>query len=165
MPNFNLSEVQATQLASFITVIELPPREARLFDTRLPVLKREVTFEEVSKRVFRKVCWHCHASPSYARGDGGPGNTGGFGFRAHKLDLSSYQGVMSGAAGEDGARHSIFRKNDSGLPLIVAHLEARRREALFGESSEMRGMPLGFPPLSREEIQLVESWIAQGRPR
>jgi hypothetical protein len=26
------------------------------------------------------------------------------------------------------------------------------------------GMPLGLPALSPEEIQLVDSWIAQGRP-
>jgi hypothetical protein len=29
----------------------------------------------------------------------------------------------------------------------------------------VRGMPLGLPPLEPEQIQLVESWIAQGRPR
>jgi hypothetical protein len=28
----------------------------------------------------------------------------------------------------------------------------------------MRGMPLGYPSLTPEEIQLVESWVAQGRP-
>jgi hypothetical protein len=26
-------------------------------------------------------------------------------------------------------------------------------------------MPLGLPPLPLEDIQLVESWIAQGRPQ
>ena len=26
-------------------------------------------------------------------------------------------------------------------------------------------VPLGYPALSPEEIQLVESWVAQGRPR
>jgi hypothetical protein len=29
----------------------------------------------------------------------------------------------------------------------------------------VRGMPLGLPALTPEQVQLVESWIAQGRPR
>jgi hypothetical protein len=29
----------------------------------------------------------------------------------------------------------------------------------------VRGMPLGLPAVGPEEIQLVESWIAQGRPQ
>ena len=28
----------------------------------------------------------------------------------------------------------------------------------------LRGMPLGLPSVTPEELQLVESWIAQGRP-
>ena len=46
----------------------------------LPLRARPVAFEEVSERVLRKVCWHSHAQPDYARGDGGPGNSGGFGW-------------------------------------------------------------------------------------
>jgi hypothetical protein len=33
------------------------------------------------------------------------------------------------------------------------------------EPGRVRGMPLGLPPLSSEDIQLVETWIAQGHPR
>ena len=35
---------------------------------------------------------------------------------------------------------------------------------LYGEVPGVRGMPLGLPALSLEEIQLVESWVAQDRP-
>jgi hypothetical protein len=34
-----------------------------------------------------------------------------------------------------------------------------------GNDGAVRGMPLGYDPLPLEEIQLVESWVAQGRPR
>lgn len=40
-----------------------------------------------------------------------------------------------------------------------------RHDEVGGENGPVRGMPLGYDPLSLEEIQLVESWIAQGRPR
>ena len=30
---------------------------------------------------------------------------------------------------------------------------------------DIRGMPLGLPALSPAQIQLVETWIAQGRPQ
>jgi hypothetical protein len=42
---------------------------------------------------------------------------------------------------------------------------ARRLEVRGEIDAEHLGMPLGFPPMSAEHIQLVESWIAQGRPR
>ena len=33
-----------------------------------------------------------------------------------------------------------------------------------GHFPDRPGMPLGLPPLSAEQIQLVETWIAQGTP-
>jgi hypothetical protein len=131
---------------------------------RLPVLERAVTYAEVEKRVFRDVCWHCHAVPDFARGDGGPGNSGGFGFAPRGLDLSSYAGVASGSLDDRGTRRSVFG-TVNGMPRIVAHLMARHVEDAGGSVDGVRGMPLGLPPLPLEEIQLVESWIAQGRPR
>jgi hypothetical protein len=41
---------------------------------------------------------------------------------------------------------------------------AREKEEA-GEQPSMRGMPLGLPALPPEDIQLVDTWIAQGRPR
>jgi len=46
----------------------------------------------------------------------------------------------------------------------VAALLARQKEEA-GETPNVRGMPLQLPALSSEELQLVESWIAQGRKR
>ncbi len=48
---------------------------------------------------------------------------------------------------------------------LVRALVARHDEENGGETSDVRGMPLGYDPLSREDIQLVETWAAQGRPR
>src|SRR5262249_33648918 len=58
---------------------------------RLPILTRAVAYDEVSKRVFRRTCWHCHSEPDYAIGDGGPGNSGGFGFAPRGLNLAAYE--------------------------------------------------------------------------
>jgi hypothetical protein len=34
-----------------------------------------------------------------------------------------------------------------------------------GTVAAIRGMPLGRPPIPLEDIQLVETWIAEGRPQ
>ena len=52
-------------------------------------LTRKVTFKEVDEKVFHRTCWHCHSEPDYAIGDGGPGNSGGFGFKPRGLNLSA----------------------------------------------------------------------------
>lgn len=44
-------------------------------------------------------------------------------------------------------------------------LLARYDEENGAETGAVRGMPLGYDPLSLEEIQLVETWVAQGRPK
>jgi hypothetical protein len=165
MPDFGLSEADAGALAALILLAPLaaPPEHDR--PAQLPLLSRRVGWDEVSRRVFRKVCWHCHASPDYALGDGGPGNTGGFGFAARGLDLSSYAGAASGAFGEDGQRRSIFAPLADGTPRLLAHLLARQQEEAGVARPEVLGMPLGLPALPPADIQLVASWIAQGRPR
>ncbi|MEM9490091.1 MAG: cytochrome C oxidase Cbb3 [Myxococcota bacterium] len=169
MPKLALSGDQAGDLAAFIMLAPVaPPPEPRPFK-RLPVLKRDVGYDEVAERVLRKICWHCHSSPDYARGDGGPGNTGGFGFPGRGLDLSEYSTVTKGSLGDDGRRRSVFGELDSGplagTPRLLAHLLARHIEQSGGQVPGIRGMPLGLPALPAEDIQLIESWIAQGRPR
>jgi len=160
MPNLNISKIEAEALAAFVLgaplaiLPEVPP------EPRLPVLERPVRWTEVEAKVFRKVCWHCHSDPDLARGDGGPGNTGGFGFRGAGLDLSSYRGIV---AGSTRLGHKVLRAPPGELAPIVAVLLARQKE-VRGEASTVRGMPLGLPPLTPQEIQLVESWVAQGRP-
>jgi cytochrome c5 len=164
MPSLHLGPQDARDLAAFVSFGELQPLPASPSVVRLSVLTRKVGFDEVNERVFAVTCRHCHTNPDTANGDGGPGNTGGFGFKARKIDFSSYEGIQSGGIDASGQRVSLFTKTSEGLPLLVAALIARVREDQRVVSDEVRGMPLGLPALSPEQIQLVESWVQQGRP-
>lgn len=164
MPSVPLSQGEARDLVAFITRAPLAPQTPKPEPPRLPLLDREITFDEVNQRVFRKVCWHCHAQPDYAMGDGGPGKSGGFGFPPRELDLSSYEAIAAGYINPDGHMASIFARTN-GMTVVVATLLARQGEERGEPDSMLRGMPLGLPSLPPEDIQLVESWIAQGRRR
>jgi mono/diheme cytochrome c family protein len=164
MPNLGLSANDARDLAAFLSFGELAPPAVHVPSSRLPVLERRVGFEEVNQLVFAVTCRHCHTNPDLADGDGGPGNTGGFGFKPRKIDFSTYQGIQSGGVDARGERVSLFAPTRAGMPRLVAALVARQHEMDGKESDEVRGMPLGLPPLSAQQIQLVESWVAQGRP-
>jgi cytochrome c2 len=164
MPSLGLSHDEADALAAFVSyspLVEDAESQAR----RLPPLDRRVTYDEVNEKVFAVTCRHCHTNPDQSDGDGGPGHSGGFGFEPRHIDFSSYQGIQSGGLGRDGKRTSLFAKTASGEPLLVAALLARGGEMHGEMSDQVRGMPLGLPPLSPEQIQLVESWVVQGRPR
>jgi len=162
MPDFRLSPDEAAALAAFVwnSARSVP---VRAMPARLPPLARRVAFAEVYERVFRRSCRHCHSLPELNFGDGGPGNSGGFGFAARRLDLSSAIGVASGVLDRDGIRRSVFAPAADGTPRLIAVLRARQAEEA-GAQPTLRGMPLGLPALSAEEVQLVETWIAQGRP-
>jgi mono/diheme cytochrome c family protein len=164
MPNLALGPEDARALAAFVSFAELAPAPAKPAPARLSLLARKVGFDEVNERVFAVTCRHCHTNPDIADGDGGPGNTGGFGFKPRKIDFSSYQGIQSGGIDAAGQRVSLFEKLSDGTPRLVAALLARAREDAGVVSDEVRGMPLGLPPLTPEQIQLVESWVDQGRP-
>lgn len=165
MPALGVSESDARSLASFIMSEPLADAPRSPPPERLPVLERRVSWSEVEHAVFRNTCWHCHAESDYARGDGGPGNTGGFGFAGRGLDLSSYSSIAAGSLDDHGEPRSVFAALPDGTPRIVAHLLARHVEVAGGSVPGIRGMPLGLPPVPVETIQLVDSWIAQGRPR
>lgn len=165
MPALGVTRAQAEALAAFVAATPLQPLAPRPIVNRPPHLARVVTWDEVERRVFRNMCWHCHAVPDFARADGGPGNSGGFGFAPRGLDLSSYTGAASGSLDDRGERRSIFAPLADGTPRVVAHLLARHAEEAGHPVEGVRGMPLGLPPLSIEDIQLVDTWIAQGRRR
>jgi len=165
MPELPLTPVEVRDLAAYVRTATLAPIEALPALPRLPLLGRPVTYDEVSGRVFKRTCWHCHGEPDYAVGDGGPGNTGGFGFKPRGLNLVDYSSVASGFVDDQGERHSAFEPLADGTPRMVAALLARRSEEADRPRADVRGMPLGYPALSPEEIQLVETWVAQGRPR
>ena len=166
MPKIALSPEEVKDLVAYLTQVELaPPPKAPPFK-RLPPLDRKVTFKEVDEKVFHRTCWHCHSEPDYAIGDGGPGNSGGFGFKPRGLNLSDYNGITAGDIDDKGERQSIFQKDDKGVSRLVAALVARHDEEEQNvETGKVRGMPLGYDPLSPEDIQLVETWVSQGRPR
>ncbi|HSO33276.1 MAG TPA: cytochrome C oxidase Cbb3 [Labilithrix sp.] len=165
MPKIELSDADVKNVAGYLFGAELaePARPARR--ERLPLLARKVLFKEVDEKVFHRTCWHCHSEPDYAIGDGGPGNSGGFGFKPRGLNLSAYEGIAAGVLDDKNERQSVFAKDKEGVPRLVRALLARSEEERGAPTGEVRGMPLGYDPLSPEEIQLVDTWVAQGRPR
>lgn len=166
MPNLNLTQHEIERLIEELHAINMStPRSMPL--SEISPTTRRVTFREVSKRVFKKMCWHCHSDPKGNNGDGGPGNTGGFGYRGAGLDLGTYQGVVRGSIDKSNTRRSILESAPDELgkdkpPLIIQHLLARRNEAAGYPPTEILGMPLGLPPLPDEDIALVWGWIEQG---
>lgn len=165
MPSHNLRQSEAKDLAAYIVETKLEAPKPKPTPKRLAVLDRKVTFEEVNEKVFKVTCRHCHADPDALMGDGGPGNTGGFGFKPRKLDFSTYRGVLAGYVDDQGERQSVFAKTKDGTPRLVASLLARQLEVSGKKHDEVRGMPLGLPAPTPEQVQLVESWIEQGRPK
>jgi mono/diheme cytochrome c family protein len=166
MPKIALTPAEVRDLAGYVMTAELSAPQPKPKLARLPVLARKVTFKEVDEKVFHRTCWHCHSEPDYNIGEGGPGNTGGFGFKPRRLNLTDYNGVAAGFVDDAGERQSVFAKDDQGVPRLVRALVARHDEEEQNiPTGEVRGMPLGYDALSLEDIQLVETWIAQGRPR
>jgi hypothetical protein len=166
MPTTPLSATEVRDLAAYIAEAELAPVAPKPKFERLPALTRKVTFKEVDEKVFHRSCWHCHSEPDYAIGDGGPGNSGGLGFKPRGLNLSDYAGIAAGYTDDSGERQSIFARDAQNVPRVVRALLARHDEEEQGvETGPVRGMPLGYDPLSAEDVQLVESWVVQGRPR
>jgi mono/diheme cytochrome c family protein len=164
MPKFEVTPEQARDIAAYVmkTPLALP---SRTVPARLPVLDRKVTYTEVEKSVLGVLCVHCHSEPKTSIGDGGPGNGGGFGFTPKRFDVGTYRGISAGYVDAHGERQSVFAAGPDGVPHLVAALMARYAEEAGKPSPNVRGMPLGLPPLPLQDIQLVESWIAQGRPQ
>jgi cytochrome c2 len=165
MPTLGLTEEEARDAAAYILSTPLsPPPPAEPLFARLPLLERRVSFEEVATSVFRKSCTHCHADPS-PTADPGPGSAGGFGFAPRGVRLLSFRGTQLGYIAE-GARRSLFVREPAlerwGGSRLVAALVARHEETSGRPIPVVRGMPMGLPGLSAEEIQLVETWVAQG---
>ncbi|HWB76339.1 MAG TPA: cytochrome c [Nannocystaceae bacterium] len=165
MPKIPMSEQEIADVAAWVMTAEITAPEPIAMPERLPVLTRTVTYEEVDARIFHAVCRHCHSDPEQVIGDGGPGYAGGFGFPKRGLDLNSYEGLMSGSLDDAAQRRSLFAALPDGTPRIVAHLWARHAEVAGKPVDGVRGMPLALPPLPAEDIQLLETWIAQGRKR
>lgn len=165
MPQTAMTDEEAKNIVAYLLKSQLVPVSPTAIPSTPKALDREVKFEEVDEKIFAKICRHCHGNPDEAIGDGGPGNTGGFGFKPRGLELTSFKRVMAGYTDDAGERHSVFAKTKDGTPRIVASLMARHAERLGVASGEVRGMPLGLPPLPLDDIQLLVTWIEQGRKR
>ncbi len=175
MPSLGLSAPEAELLADFLLFGELgaAPEQEKPVEVTPP---KSVRYEDVEARVFKRTCWHCHSNPDFADGDGGPGNTGGFGFKGGGLSFATYEEVMNGSVGPDGRYRSIFRLGITGKPVLLEVLERRVHEnrrdfvrpleapELVAPSATL-GMPLGLPAVEPDELALVEAWIAAGKPR
>ena len=80
------------------------------------------------------------------------------------VSFSSHASILAGYVDAHGERRSLFEPLADGTPRLVAALLARHDELNQAPRSDVRGMPLALPPLSAGDIQLVESWVAQGKP-
>jgi mono/diheme cytochrome c family protein len=165
MPKTPMSAEQARDIAAY--VLRTPLEAAPPFPLPVvpPVLSRRVGYEEVAKEVLDVTCRHCHGNADVALGDGGPGNTGGFGFAPRGVSFTTYEQVQGGYLDDKGERHSLFEKTKDGTPRLIAALWARHKEIAGQPDPEVRGMPLGLPPLPPEQIQLIATWVSEGRPK
>ena len=159
MPELGLTYQDARDLAAFMMEEPLAKRPRVERAKRLPVLDEPVTYHDVNERLFAKICVHCHEDES------GPGSTGGFGFGPKGLSFSSYESIFAGYVDDIGRRTSVFAPTEDGTPLLVKVLLVRRDEEAGFVQDQHRGMPMSLPSVTPEVLQLVESWIAQGRPR
>ncbi len=88
---------------------------------------------------------------------GARGNAGGFGWTATGIELETLDGVRAAA---DHIPAALQRRRQEAHRDQVApgHLPARV------DRPERPGMPLGLPPLSDADHQLVLGWIELGMP-
>lgn len=182
MPKLKLGDEDLALVVDFVMFGEAGAASASTppapppYDPKAPV----PTYAEVERKVFKQVCWHCHSDPDFNDGDGGPGNSGGFGFPGIGLSFADWVSVMNGSVDAKGKPRSILRKGRSGEAVLLERLRLRyaeneRDHVLPGQddlkdrrvttrSDLPRGMPLGLPALTPEQFSLVERWVKGGAP-
>lgn len=158
MPAFQLTPTEVEDLVTFLSA---PPAPRAVVPPRKALkLEREVHYPEVAQKLSRHLCFHCHSDMNRP-GDQGPGNSGGMGYAGVSLDLSTREGLLRGVK-RDGKFRGLPDRLEDGTPRLVASLLARHAELGGGADPEVLGMPLGFPPIADEEIDLINTWIEQG---
>lgn len=177
MPPIPMKRDDAEAIADFLLGFSAPTRKAPTPPVDVPLLEREVLYDEVFDEILGKICVHCHMNPARNNGEGGPGNTGGFGYAGVSLDLETYDGLERGML-RDGEWVSILEPTKSGPPILLAALLRRHREAARDQrppfqdytgdgpriSPDRPGMPLGLPALSVSQLSLIKTWLAAGAP-
>ncbi len=162
MPRIELTSSEIEDLTAYI--FSLPDEELDC-DVNIELeqdMNRMISYSEIETKIFKNTCWHCHSNPVPMRGDGGPGNTGGFGFQGQGVDFSTYESFMKGGLGTDGKRVSLIADNEHKVPKVISHLISRHYEIKCNRYSGPRGMPLGLPAVEVENINLFYNWIRQG---
>jgi len=176
MPKFALPDEDRQALVAFLFYGELNKTpKARVLEK--PTVAKAPTFAEIDAAVFQDTCVHCHQADSA----GGAGNNGAYGFRARRLDLSSYAGMTRGSLQPDGQRVGILKPREGGKPpLILERLYRRVEEGARDQIAPFEdpltkmsaphtaknepGMPLGHPSLTPAQLALLEAWLVAGAP-
>jgi cytochrome c2 len=174
MPAMGVSRADAEAIAAYLRFGDPELMLAkRVAPTLPPAANRKVTYAEMKEATLGKVCVHCHMN-DYEK-DPGPGNLGGLGYRGIGLSMRTYETLVQGALDDNGERTSVLAPREpGGVPPLLEVLVLRKREhwrdrlPAFGDTdrpgfgSARRGMPLGLPSLTDEEIGLLRAWIEQG---
>ncbi|WP_224364370.1 c-type cytochrome [Hyalangium versicolor] len=162
MPSFPFTAKEVEDLAAFLSepLPEMAAAPRPAYKPRL--LEHEVHYPEVAQKLSRHLCFHCHSATNRP-GDRGPGNSGGFGYEGVSLDLATRAGILRGIK-RDGQFRGLPDRQEDGTPRLVASLLARHTELDGHYDAALMGMPLGFPPIPDEEIDLIYTWIEQGAP-
>ena len=175
MPTLGLSIPEAEAVRDFLLFgdAQLAPTPAPQPPMRPKLLDRPVSYTEMKEKVLGRICVHCHMN-DYEK-DPGPGNRGGLGYAGVRLQMRTYESLVSGAVDEKGARYSVLvsRTKDSPPPIVESMLRRRQEEprdrvAAFRDHERpaypdgVVGMPLGLPSMSDEEISILATWIDQG---
>ncbi len=164
MPSMNLSKSEAEAIAAFLSLTTPAPKGEPGAVQRPAPLGRKVGYAEVKEKVLDKVCAHCHLDQAQGNGDGGPGNTGGFGYAGKGLDFTRFAAARQGSKNRETDR--MLSTQINGMPRLTAFVLERHNEVNGLDNPDIPGMPLGHPPLSMEQIQLLDAWVVSGmRPR
>lgn len=176
MPKFELDEAQIDALVQFIFHGDAGAAAAPRAEAEKP-LERAPAWEEVNHAIFQDTCVHCHMSDA----EGGAGNVGAYGYRARRLDLTSFAGLKRGSLQPDGTRLDILKSAADGSPApilarVQLRIEENKRDGIkpfedpltdLEQPREGRirpGMPFGHPALTPEQIALLKAWLKAGAP-
>ena len=161
MPGHAFTRADAADIVAHLATLS-PPTPPPFAPPASLLLEREVRFPEVHA-ILRARCLHCHNRPKRT-GPGGPGYTGGWGYEGKRLGLLTYGDVIRGGETAAGERHRLSDRMPDGYSRLVSHLIARHLE-YSGTHGDTVGMPLGQPPLTWPEIQVMHTWMERGQRR
>jgi predicted CXXCH cytochrome family protein len=173
MPRQAVDRARAELLADYLLFADLGEETPRfLARPRIATLTRRVPYEEVRSAVLDRICIHCHMDPDKNAGRGGPGHDGGLTYAGVRLDLETWEGITRGME-KNGERLSILEPAQPGaLPRLLEALLRRYDETAADPYNPPRlktrgtapGMPMAMPPLTREQLEIVATWLEQGAP-